>query len=253
MEFNNIFEKMVKIGDIPALILTPKNYSELHPTVIFYHGWGSSIEKQRFRGFILCSLGYQVIIPCSIYHGDRNPIDHSKPDNAGKYFWTVILKNIEESNLIIEYAIDYQYADPNRIGVSGNSMGGFSSAGIFTSNQKIKTLVVLNGSCNWEYSNKLFMEGLNITNNNSSNELQENIDRYDPMKNLEDIINRPILLLHGDNDTLVSIDAQRLFYNNVFPLWKDTGRIEFIEYAKLNHFVTTNMMEEAAMWFNKYL
>ena len=132
-------------------------------------------------------------------------------------------------------------------------MGGFSSAGIFTSNQKIKALVVLNGSCNWEYSNKLFMEGLNITNNNSSIELQENITRYDPMKNLDDIINRPILLLHGDNDTLVSIEAQRSFYNNVFPLWEDTSRIGFIEYPKLNHFVTTNMMEEAAMWFNKYL
>ena len=253
MEFNNILEKMVKIGDIPALILTPKNDPELHPTVIFYHGWGSSIEKQRFRGFILSSLGYQVIIPCSIYHGDRNPIDHSKPDNAGRYFWDVILKNIEESNLIIEYATNYLYADSNRVGVIGNSMGGFSSAGIFTSNQKIKALVVLNGSCNWEYSNNLFLEGLNITNSNSSYELQQNIDRYDPMKNLEAIINRPILLLHGDNDTLVSIEAQRLFYNNVFPLWKDTSRIGFIEYPKLNHFVTTNMMEEAARWFNIYL
>ena len=253
MEFNNISEKMVKIVDIPAVILTPKNNAKQHPTIVFYHGWGSSIEQQRFRGFILCSLGYQVVIPCAIYHGDRNPIDHSKPDNAGKYFWTVILKNIEESSLIIKYAITHEYADPNRIGASGNSMGGFSSAGIFVSNKNIRALVVLNGSCNWDHSNKLFKEGLNITNINSLNEIQENIDRYDPMKNLEDIINRPILLLHGDNDTLVSIEAQRLFYDNVFHLWENTSRISFIEYPKLNHFVTTNMMEEAVIWFNKYL
>lgn len=253
MEFNNLFEKEVMIGDIPALILTPKNNSKLHPTIIFYHGWGSSIEKQRFRGFILCSLGYQVIIPCSIYHGERNSIDHSNPENAGKYFWNVILKNIDESNLIIYYAIEYLYADPNRIGVAGNSMGGFSSAGIFTSNKEIKALVVLNGSCNWEYSNKLFMEALNITNLNPPKELEVNINRYDPIKNLDSIINRPILLLHGDNDTLVSIEAQRLFYNYVFHFWEDASRIGFIEYPKLNHFVTTNMMEEVAMWFNKYL
>ena len=253
MEFNNMLEKRIMIYNIPAIVLTPKNDSKLHPTVIFYHGWGSSIEKQRFRGFILCSLGYQVIIPCSIYHGERSPIDHSNPENAGKYFWNVIIKNIEESNLIIDYSINYQDADPNRIGVTGNSMGGFTAAGVFTSNQDIKALVVFNGSCNWEHSNKLFMEALNITNLNPPKELQVNIDRYDPIKNLDTIKNRPILSLHGDNDSLVSIEAQRLFYENVFPLYKDSSRIEFIEYPKLNHFITTNMMEEAAMWFNKYL
>ena len=253
MGFNNIVEKEIRIGDIPTIVLTPNNDFKIHPTIIFYHGWGSNIDKQRFRGFILCSLGYQVLIPCAIFHGDREPVDHSNPENAREYFWNVILKNIEESSLIIDYAVDSLQADSSRIGVCGHSMGGFTASGVFTLNRNLNALVVFNGSCNWAHSNKLFMEGLNISDSDLYNELQESVDKYNPMKNLEYIIDRPILLLHGDNDTLVSIDAQREFYKEVAVLYHDSERISFIEYPKLNHFVTTNMMEQAYDWFNRYL
>lgn len=253
MEFENINEKKINIGEIPALVFTPRNDSKLHPTIVFYHGWGSSVEKQRFRGYILSSLGYQVIIPCAIYHGERNSIDHTNPENAGKYFWRIILNNIDEFKLIRDYAISRLSANPDRIGVTGNSMGGFTSAGVFTAYQDIKSLVVFNGSCNFEYSNKIFVDALNVSISKEDQELQEKIDKYDPIKNVELFINRPVLLLHGDSDTLVNVNAQREFFNKLAPLYDSSDKLRFIEYPKLNHFVTTNMMEEAVVWFNKYL
>lgn len=253
MEFDNIIKSRILINDIPALVLTPKNTSKLLPAIILYHGWGSSIEKQEFRGYILSTFGYQVIIPCAIYHGERNPIDHRNPENAGKYFWDIIFKNVEESSLIIDYAIKSLSADPNRLGVCGNSMGGFTSAGVFTSNPDIKALAVFNGSCNWDCSNDLFKSNLDMENIKTPKDLQEKLDKYNPMLNLENIIDRPILMLHGDNDTLVGIEAQREFYKEVAPKYEGSERLKFIEYPKLNHFVTTNMMEEAVFWFNKYL
>jgi len=253
LEFYSLIEKNIMIKDIPALVLTPKNDSKSHSTIILYHGWGSCVEKQRFRGFVLCSLGYQVIIPCAIYHGDRDPVDHSKAENAGRYFWRIIFQIIEESNYIVEYAINELKADRDRIGICGNSMGGFTAAGIFTSNTSLKALVVFNGSCNWETSNELFIRALDISDVQTPEELQCKLDLYNPMKNLEHIINRPILMLHGDSDTLVGVEAQREFYKEVAPKYNGSSRLRFIEYPKLNHFVTTNMMEEAAIWFNNYL
>lgn len=253
MEYKNVFERNVLIDNIPALVLTPENNSKLHPTVILYHGWSSSIEKQSFRGFILASLGYQVIIPCAIHHGNREPIDHSKAENAARYFWRIIFQNIEESNKVIQYAVSELDSDPERIGVCGNSMGGFTAAGVFASYTKLKALVVFNGSCNWDASNELFLEALNMKDVKAPDELQQKLNKYNPMKNLEHIINRPILMLHGDSDTLVDIEAQREFYRIVSPKYNGSERLKFVEYPKLNHFVTTNMMEEAAIWFNKYL
>ncbi|WFA08199.1 prolyl oligopeptidase family serine peptidase [Tissierella sp. Yu-01] len=253
MEYINVIERNVLIDEIPALVMTPKNNSGLHPTVILYHGWSSSIEKQSFRGFILSSLGYQVIIPCAIHHGSREPVDHSKAENAGKYFWKIIFNNIEESTKIIQFAVKELKADPERIGVCGNSMGGFTAAGVFASNTRLKALVVFNGSCNWNASNELFLEALNMEDVKAPEELQRKLNMYNPMGNLEHIINRPILILHGDSDTLVGIEAQREFYKEVSPKYDGSERLKFVEYPKLNHFVTTNMMEEAAIWFNKYL
>lgn len=253
MKFNNIIERNVFIKDIPVIVLTPKDSLKMHPTILLYHGWGSDAEKQRFRGFILCSLGYQVIIPCAIYHGTRNPIDYNNVPNAINYFWNVILKNIEESDNIIDEAIRNFNADPDRIGLIGNSMGGFTASGIFSKNKNIKSVIVLNGSCSWNYYNKIFLERFNGRNWSIGIQEQKKIDDHDPSSNLENIINRPMLLLHGDNDTIVFVETQREFYKKALPLYDDKEKLNFIEYHNLNHFVTTNMMEEAASWFGKYL
>jgi len=255
MELKNVREQYIFIDDIPALVLSPINDSGPHPTIIFYHGWGSSMEKQRFRGFNFAILGFQVVIPCAIYHGSRSPVDHSKAENAGKYFWEVVFKNVEEYEKVIEYTLNRLSTDPDRIGVCGNSMGGFSAAGIFSYYQNLQAAVIFNGSCNWDYSNRCFLEALNQNQDDFPFPIQwqNKIDKFNPMNNIDSIKNRPILILHGDSDTLVDVGAQREFYKATSSFFDYTDRLCIIEYPKLNHFVTTNMMEEAAMWFDKYL
>lgn len=51
---------------------------------------------------------------------------------------------------VIERLILKYNADPDKIGVIGNSMGRFTAAGVFTHNPSIKALVVFNGSCGWK-------------------------------------------------------------------------------------------------------
>ena len=53
----NIGEEDINIKDIPCIRLIPKRRGGPLPTIIFYHGWSSTKENQRFRGFILSNLG----------------------------------------------------------------------------------------------------------------------------------------------------------------------------------------------------
>lgn len=245
----DIIEEKTYIWGIPTILLRPRDLMGTIPTIIFYHGWGSTKESQRIRGLIYATVGYQVLIPDAIYHGERNPIEYTSAN--GKYFWETIFNNIEESNLLIEAAIKNHNADYDNISVIGSSMGGFTAAGIFTFNPSIKSLVVLNGSCAWRDSNEELKKELTIEMSEEIKDIEKRIDELDPINHLELLKDRSILMLHGDSDSSVPIDSQRLFLQKIQPLYKDKEKIKLITYPGLNHYVTTNMMEESIYWLKR--
>ena len=246
---NYIREEKIRIQEIPALIFRPRDAREPIPTVVFYHGWSSNKETQRMRGFILASVGYQVVIPDAVYHGERNHLNDYGPEAATEYFWDVIFKNIEEYSIIEQEFVSKHAADPNRIAVMGNSMGGFTSSGIFTHKKDVKALIVFNGCCWWEDFNKK----ADVTMTEKLERVVKRVEELDPMNHLNLLTDRPILMLHGDSDSSVPIESQKVFYNELSPMYRRKERIELIEYPKLNHLVTTNMMEESINWLGRYL
>lgn len=250
---DHIIEEKIYIDNIPALLFKPINKKGLLHTVIFYHGWSSSKEGQRLRAFILCNLGYQVIIPDAIHHGERGLFNYLNPNNIRDNFWPVVFNNMEEFSKIINYVVENNNANPETISVMGHSMGAFTSAGIFTHNTNVKTMVVLNGSCNWNHSNSIFKDNLAFETSVGYEELEQKINSLDPMNNLDKLVNRPILLLHGDGDRVVPISSQRIFFNKIKPMYNQLENISFIEYPNLDHYLTTGMMEEAAKWFKEWL
>lgn len=243
---NHISEERIKMGEISALLFRPKGIEEALPTIIFYHGWGSNKESQRIRGLIYASVGFQVLIPDAIYHGERNPIEYTWEN--GKYFWKTIFNNVEESKILIDRLIKDYKANPDKISVIGSSMGGFTAAGVFTHNPLIKSLVVFNGSCAWENSNESLIENLELVITDEIKEILDEMTKLDPINHLDKLKDRDILMLHGDMDSSVSIDSQRLFLKEIRPLYMDKNRIQLIEYPNLNHYITTNMMEESIKW-----
>lgn len=249
--FLNIIEEKIYIKDIPVIVLTPKDINN-RGTIVLYHGWSSSKESQRMRGFILSSVGYRVAIPDAINHGERDPFSEYGLDK-GDELWTTIFKNIEEWDILIDGLIEKYGVNKDNIGLIGNSMGGITASGIYTHNNYIKALVVLNGSMAWENSNNIIKDSINITMTEKLRGLEKQIEVIDPIKNIDLLVDRPIMILHGDSDVVVSVESERLFFNKISPKYKDKEKIKFIEYPDLNHLVTTNMMEDSILFFNKYL
>lgn len=248
-----ILEDKISIGDIKALYIRPREeLGNNPPSLILYHGWSSSKEAQRMRGIILASMGFQVFIPDAIHHGERGRLEQYNLKNASKYFWETVLSNIEESDKIIDTILSSYGGTKDRIGLIGHSMGGFTSGGVFVRHRDLNSLVVLNGSCNWARSNEIFMDSLFKYRKEELEVLEEELGAYDPAKNLDSLGNRPILMLHGKADSLVSIEAQEDFYRLIKDNYRD-GRLKYIRYDNLNHFVTTNMMEESIVWFRKHM
>jgi len=240
----------ILIDDIPCLRVRPRGEEKEIPTIIYYHGWGSCKDNQRFKASAFALYGYQVILPDALYHGERNPIKHGQKGMLREYFLKVILNSLEESKGLIRGIIEDYGGDPERIGVTGHSMGGFISAGVFAFNEDLKCLVVYNGSCGWMEAERIYRETRGI---GFSEEDVVKLEKYDPMNNIDKIVDRPILMVHGDEDSSVPIDSQRIFYQKVLPHYRDKEKIKLLEIPNMNHYISTGMMEEGLKWFEKYL
>ena len=250
--FLNVSEEKLYIEDIPVIVLTPINAKKDMATIVLYHGWSSNKESQRMRGFILASVGYRVVMPDAMHHGERDPFD-SYGFERGYELWETVFKSIEEWETLIS-ALDKKYGiATDKIGVIGNSMGGITASGIYTQNDYIKALVVLNGSMAWEHTNKTIRDLIDVAMTEESKYIEGKIAKIDPISNTDLILDRPILLLHGDSDEVVPVASQRRFFQYINPKYKDQDKIKFIEYPGLNHLVTTNMMEDSIVFFNKYI
>ena len=84
-------------------------------------------------------------------------------------------------------------------------------------------------------------------------DIEKKLAKIDPIKNPQSFIDRPILLLHGEMDEVLSIDSIKKFYKSIDPKYNDKERLKLIAYPDINHTISTNMMEEAIIFFNKYL
>lgn len=244
----------VKLAGIPCLHVKPNTTAGKLPTVIYYHGWSSNKENNLFLGKILAFHGYRVILPDAIHHGERDALDNYNVEALRKYFWEVIFNSVSEYKSLAKAAVGKLGIDSDNIAVMGSSMGGFIASGVFASNKEIKCLINMNGASAWERAENVFKE-IDKDGKGAATQMQkEQIRKLDPLAKKEELHPRPMLLLHGDSDTSISIDIQRYFYNEMKELYKDKPyRIKFIETPRLNHYKTVGMMEESIAWLEKYL
>src|SRR5699024_10372573 len=142
------------IANIKSLVIeTKENKNKPLPTVIFYHGFESAKENNLTFAYLLAKEQYRVILPDSLYHGERS-------------------KNLTNEELILD----------NRIGVSGTSMGGITTASLLKQYDWIKTGVVLMGSPNLVDFGNLLIKDFNKTAKNqiSLNEKEKVLNQLKP-------------------------------------------------------------------------
>lgn len=254
MEFNSfqkespfVTKARIKIGEIPCLVYRPKGIEGPYPTVVNYHGWSSNKEFQHFKAVVLAAYGYQVMVPDAMHHGERGSLNYGEEGKLESYFHKVLLKNIEESDQLLDYAVNKLEAWEKEVSVIGHSMGGFTAAGVFTRHPWLKTMVVINGSCAWE---RML---LNIKEKGQKEEnLPEEIKRLksmDPEQNLVKFQKRPFLLIHGGADDTVPIEPQKQFFDRAKVYYgKDRKKIRLYEIPQIPHAVTMHMFEQVIAW-----
>jgi uncharacterized protein len=243
--------EQIALSSIPCIVCKPLTPNGI--TVFIYHGWGSTPKNQTFLAKILSTYGFTVVLPEIVNHSSRSPVgDPFNIKVLQAKFWPTVLQSVKEAGSLFEAAIDAGLARRGKIALVGSSTGGVISAGIFSANPEIRALVTINGSPAWEEAERLWRKGDNRPP--ATSEELKHIRCYDPMNHLEKLENRPILMLHGSQDTSMSPLAPRHFYKAAEPFYvNDKDRLTYSEYYNVNHTISLNMIEELVNWMKKHV
>lgn len=234
------------IKGIPILRVTPKNIeAKPVPTVFIFHGWYSKKENYQFVAGIFASYGYQVIVPDLPLHGDRIEEKDLQAD-----FWRIIVQSVQEFDPLLQEVKAHFGVDPSKVVLLGSSMGGFISTGIFAQHSDLRGLISVNGSGAWEGSERFFREADGRPQ--ATEEEIQPIRTLDPMRHIEKIFPRPVLLQHGLEDSIISIEGQALFYEELQKLYgEQSSLLTFEKIPRMDHYISLGMFESIVLWLNE--
>lgn len=231
----NIVRKDFTVGDIPMSLLSHDSAHNPKPAIIWYHGWSSSRESQIFRGAILATYGFHVLMPDGKGHGERGELDYEKEIEQ---LPIVLLQNLKEYETVKEALLDNAQVKDEEIYVAGHSMGAMTAGGLLANHTDIAGAICLNGANDW----RIVTEPLRKY---KMDELADKVELLDPMNHIDQLNNRKLIMLNGELDDNVNPIFQTNFYKKAKESYEDQDKLIFESVEEVPHVVTTNMLERA--------
>lgn len=238
-------KRLVDLAQVPCYVIEPEAMKNDY-TIILYHGWGSSKEIHVFLGEILSQYGYTIVIPDAPYHGGRQSIitEFFAKKTLEANFWKVIFEAVDEAGALIAASIDAGYAEEDKIIVAGSSMGGCIASGVVTHYAKTVGLISMMGAGAWEHLEEDFRK---LDGREALTEVElKQFHNLDPIRKLDHLKGKQVLLLHGKNDQILPPAAQKQFYLQANVVLGDA--VSYQEFDQVGHRLSLRMVEEAVSW-----
>ncbi|MBP2076607.1 esterase [Oceanobacillus polygoni] len=246
-----------KIQTIPCLVVVDaEKKKEALPVITYFHGFTSAKEHNLPLAYLLAEKGFRVVLPDSMYHGEREP-DVPKLKKQVS-FWDIVMQNVKELAAIQSFFDSKGLILEDRFGVAGTSMGGITTSAALSQYSWIKVAAILMGSPKITVYAKTLVESfkkvgdLPVTEEMIEN-LYEQLEDYDLSKQPEKLNDRPLLFWHGESDSVVPFDHSYTFYDEIQAIYQNKDNIKFIKEPNQNHKVSRSAILETVKWFEKHL
>lgn len=213
------------IHTIPVIEIVDQSLAKKPcPLAIFYHGWTSNKEESIIYGVEMAKRGLRAVLPDTIYHGARQPVNHSFEN---KQFVECLQQNLEEYPMIIDYYQERKLIKDDFIAVSGLSMGGITTCMLLTQESNIKAAGSIMGSPSLLKLSKHLIKEIVVTDEDfKTSDLEEDelldmlrlyqqLFKTDLSMHPENIEGVPILFWHGEQDDFVRYDLTEEFVHDM--------------------------------------
>ena len=243
--------------DIQGVLIKPVGYVEnqRYPAVIQIHGgpesyWTSGwLADWHDWAQLLVNNGYVILYPN--IRGSRGYgvefIESNTGDLGGADYRDVISAS--------DYLIESGIVDPESIGLSGWSYGGYMTAWAVTQTNRFKAAIVGAGPSNLETQYRT--SDNDIMWDYYLGPLRQNSDFYrmrSPVNRAKSVTT-PTLIIHGEEDRRVAVSQAHELYHE---FTKSGVPAEMVIYPSEGHGIRNltyqkDLMERVLVWFNRYL
>lgn len=264
------------VGEIPILTLAPANVQSA-PLVFYIPGYSASKETGLSLGYQIAGAGCFFVAFDPWLHGERfDPLlfEAAKPEQGGIYppetgmdtivlFFQVIRRCLEDIRTLLAHLDGDPRVDAGRCGVTGVSMGGYTSFLAFADIPKVQAAVPVVGlpsfSRRWldlldecAYSNPEWAAALEQVAEQTAARTEQ-IQALDPTDRLAMAAPRALLMMSGDFDN----DQPKLYsiyaYRELHRAWAAQPDNLRLNVYPVGHTMTPQMERDAVEWFRRHL
>ncbi len=260
---------------VPGYILIPKGAKGRLPAILYCHWHAGEYDLGKAELFeakhtpeapgpAFARRGYVVIGIDASGFGERNGSgpdgpserDYRAEETASKFnlwvgrtFWGMLLR---DDLMALDYLAARPEVDPNRIGVTGMSMGATRSWWLMALDERIRTGVAV--ACLTRYQN--LIEHGSIHEHDIGYFVPGMLSHFDSEAVIALIAPRPVLFQTGDRDAGSPVDGIHAVEDAVRPAYRLYGsEVAFrsIIYPGLAHVYTPEMWTRTLEWMDAHL
>jgi dienelactone hydrolase len=245
--------RKVKIGEIPALVVSPPD-TKGRSLILWYPGFSGTKEGTEGQLRQLAARGYVAMSPEVYQHGERRIEPQAQlplrvRSNIRRYFWPILAKTAEETTPAIDWAIKELGVRPE-VGIGGTSMGGDLSVAAAGVDKRIKVVSAIVATPDWMRPGSWEPPGEPDT------AAQAWYDKRNPLTHLDAYRHRPwIAFQSGAVDIQVPPDGGERFIavlkKGIYKGYEDHLEVNLI--PGMGHGFHPKMMENSIAWFEAHL
>ena len=260
------------LAEIPILTVA-KEASEQQPIVFFAHGFMADKSQGLALGYELAKQGFYFVSFDAYMHGDRfnsrleqicgGQGDYVYPFESGLDIFflmhEIIVQIAGDVETLIAHFDGSNEVDTSRIGLTGFSMGGFSTFYVAANNPDIGVAVPIAGipgfAARWSdvvleassYEQWARVMGQAQAETEKRTTYMEAIDPFEKMASFHP---KPLMMISGDKDTDSPKKYSLDLYRKLKPLYAACpDRLRLNIHDEAGHQLTSRMIEDTCSWF----
>lgn len=231
--------------DLPVLVVSREGIPTDAPLVITLHGLGGCKEKMLPSLYEFARTGCRAVALDIRQHGERPDAEAREARLGADYFGTTA-DMIEGTARDVSRLLDHFGAA--RAAIHGISLGGYIAFAALAFEPRLYAVSIAMGSPDWIGPLRRFGLG-------PGHPAYDRAVQLNPLDLLPQTLPpRPLLMLHGTADEVVSPDGVAALEQRLRPLYAaHPHRLALELYPGLGHSYTDDMLRRSVEWVGKFL